>query len=563
MRALKREVVGARDLAIAEVTPLEIRPPRRWDGNRAVRAFRALLSQFTLQPYGDQLCSPTARFWIFCARVLILIMATAESISWGYVGSLFGTGFTALLTGLAAAVSLFFVIWLVDATFVTMDTSRAWYQKALSNEERVSDKDEQKRFFIGLFIRTGIVIVSLAITAPFLAQLVFRRDVVETIAARNRAAIASTRSALIARYEQQRHPLDSALNSTQTAGILEAAGKGISGRYGRGPAVIAMEQRVGDLRRRIAAIDRERDSVVMLYDRLPAAELASRFGVPLLDDGLRSRSEILEVMLANPDYSGARLAVGVFLSFLFLGLVILKLFQPRSVAIYYSEQLQSLYTDYSQGKFDEHLEHFDRPRAGAPMTPQRFEEWCLKYYQKVRAEEELRRVSEQAIHTHERKMRTWVDDLRMQEDLLDAKRKRYEQISAEVIETESRLQALNTQVDTERQELARSSKTLEAITEHIATGTLDVRGVARGFAAQAKVQEVIDQLEEAIRMHDSQIADLALRVPLRREEASRLRDEMVVLERAVRDLYGRLTKERSAYHDWLSQQRTLKRRPVS
>jgi hypothetical protein len=197
------------------------------------------------------------------------------------------------------------------------------------------------------------------------------------------------------------------------------------------------------------------------------------------------------------------------------------------------------------------------------MTPQRFEEWCLKYYQKVRAEEELRRVSEQAIQTHERKMRTWVDDLRMQEDLLDAKRKRYEHISAEVIETESRLQALNTQVETERQEMARSQQTLAAITEHIATGTLDVRGVARGFAAQAKVQEVIDQLEEAIRIHDSQIADLALRVPLRREEAARLREEMLVLERAVRDLYARLTKERSAYHDWLAQQRTLKRRPVS
>ena len=188
------------------------------------------------------------------------------------------------------------MIWLVDATFVTMDTSRAWYQKALSNEPRDTDKEEQKKFYIGLFIRTGIVIVSLAITAPFLAQLVFRRDVVETIASRNRSAIANTRAALIANYEQQRHSLDSTLNATQAAGILEAAGKGISGRYGRGPAVIAMEQRVRDLQRRIGAIERERDSVIG-QSALPGARGVQRaLGA---SDSARARSAVLDSMASQ------------------------------------------------------------------------------------------------------------------------------------------------------------------------------------------------------------------------------------------------------------------------
>ena len=42
------------------------------------------------------------------------------------------------MTGLAAAVSLFFVIWLVDATFVSMDTSRAYYSKLLATD---ADRD--------------------------------------------------------------------------------------------------------------------------------------------------------------------------------------------------------------------------------------------------------------------------------------------------------------------------------------------------------------------------------------------------------------------------------------
>jgi hypothetical protein len=545
-------------LTLGEVTPIDRRQNRLVEN----RALRALLSQFSLRPHGDQLCAPTARFWIFCARVLIIIMATAEASSWGYVGSLFGKGITGWIIGLAAAVSLFFVVWLVDATFVTLDTSRAYYQRVLSSE--ATDAAAEKRKFVaGLLIRATIVVVSLWITAPFLAQIVFNRDIEETIGTRNRSATATARAAIADRFEKRLQPMDSALNVAQTFGVMEAAGRGPSGRYGRGAAVIANERRVEDLQRRIATLTQERDSVLYLFDSMPATQLASRFGVSIIDEGLRSRSEVLEGILANPDYSGAQLALRSFLSFLFLGLVILKLFQPRSIGIYYSEQLQSLYTDYLQGKFDEYLDPHDRPRIGSPMTPQRFEEWCLASYRDVREEGEQRRLSEQAIHTHERKMRTWVDDLRSQEDFLAAKRQRFEEISTEVIETESRLQALTTQVETERQELSRSMKTLDAITEHIATGTLDVRGVARGFAAQAKVQNVIDALEETIRLRDSQIAELALRVPLRREEAVRLRDEILDLEQVVRELNSRVARERSAYHDWLSSQPKLSRRPVA
>lgn len=555
MRAFRRELV-ARELPLKEVTPLEL-PPRQREEHRA---FRAFLAQFSLRPYGDQLCSPTARFWIFCARILILIMATSEAVSWGYVGALFGTGFASVITAVAAAGSLFFLIWFVDATFVTLDTSRAYYHRKLSVDPRINDQVEQKKFVAGLGIRALIVVVSLWITSPFLAQLVFRRDVEETIAARNRAAVAATRATIAGDFEKRRQPLDSALEATQSTGVLEAAGRGPSGRYGRGPAVIAMELRAQDLQRRINAIEHERDSVLSVFDASTPAQLSSRFGVQIVDRGLRSRSEILDVMLDNPDYSGAQIALQAFLSFLFLGLVILKLFQPRSIGIYYSEQLQGLYTDYLQGKFDEHLDPLDRPRSGTPMTPQRFEEWCLKSYRAVREHEQQRRDTEQALQTHERKMRTWVDDLRLQEELLDEKRKRFETISAEVIEIESRLQALSAQSEIERQELARNTRTLEALAEHIATGSLDVRGVARGFAAQAKVQSAIDELEESIRVRESQIADLALRVPLRREEATRLRDEMIDLERQVRDLYARLTRERGAYHDWLASQPSLVRR---
>ena len=566
MRALKREPAANRDLTIGEITPVEHPVEQRWSFSG--EALREFFAQFSLQPHGQQLQTPTAKFWIFCARVLIVIMASAEAVSWGYVGSRLGVGAGSIVTGLAAAMSLFFVIWLADATFVTMDTSRAYYQRMLSPKDKADEGlfdglVEQRKFVAGLVIRGVIVVVSLWITAPFLAQLVFRSDVIDTIRSRNGTSIASARTALAARYDEQLRPLDSALNATQSEGILEAAGQGLSGRYGRGAAVIAMEERAADLKRRIAEVGMERDSTLFAFDRAPASVLSTRFGVPLLDDGLRSRSEVLSVLMENPDYSGTQVALGVFLSFLFLGLLILKLFQPRSVGIYYSEQLQSLYTDYTQGKFDEHLDPHDRARTGAPMTPQRFEEWCVLSYRNVREEDERRRRTEQAIQTHERKMRTWVDDLRLQEDLLDERRKRYESISAEVIDIESRLQSLNLQAETERRELDRSNKTLSAIGQHIASGTVDdVRSVERGFAAQAKVQAVIDELEESLRVREAQIGELELRIPIRREESTHLREDIADLDRVVRDLYTRLAKERVAYHDWLGSQPTLRGQPT-
>ena len=87
-----------------------------------------------------------------------------------------------------------------------------------------------------------------------------------------------------------------------------------------------------------------------------------------------------------------------------------------------------------------------------------------------------------------------------------------------------------------------------------------MRSVERGFAAQAKVQSQIDELEESLRIREGQIGELELRIPIRREEAQHLREDIADLDRVVRDLYSRMTKERASYHDWLGQQPTLRSR---
>src|SRR5438128_1660419 len=51
---------------------------------------RRLWWRLCLTPYGHSLLTPGASFWIFSARLAICIMATAEAISWAYLGYYIG-----------------------------------------------------------------------------------------------------------------------------------------------------------------------------------------------------------------------------------------------------------------------------------------------------------------------------------------------------------------------------------------------------------------------------------------------------------------------------------------
>lgn len=64
--------------------------------------------------------------------------------------------------------------------------------------------------------------------------------------------------------------------------------------------------------------------------------------------------------------------------------MLLKLFEPRSVSVYFSERLQGLYRQYLGGLFDPHLDPAERSVGSAPMTPLRFEDWCLNTYPAIR-----------------------------------------------------------------------------------------------------------------------------------------------------------------------------------
>ncbi len=502
----------------------------------------------TLKLYGDSLCTAGASFWIFCARVVILIMATAEAFAWGYVASFFG-GSLRWVAAAVAAGFVFAIIWIIDSTFMTLDLKRSQYEHVLLGRPRASVGRERMRFWGGVVGRLLLVTGSLYLSAPFLAQLVFREDIDARIRAVNAERVAAQRLALDSEFDRRREELLERQLELEDARIAEAAGKGLSGRYGRGPAVQTIELQLADTVAELEAVGAERSAALARFDALDAVQVSETYGVELVGNGIQSRGEILKEVLSGPSYQNAELAVRAFLFFLFMGLLILKVFQPRSVEVYYSEQLQSLYGQYRAGAFDELLPPAERSTGPAAMDALRFEDWCLQTYALNRCEERERRAQARELQRAEQ----FIGHLQRIAETNEAE-------MAPILEQHSRgrgrVRALEDELDEVRLHLqskeirlANQEETRRAMDENLKRVELDGSSFGAAMGVRGRLTEELAQLEAEVldlqrrvtsleRRREAEVAELG---GLDRE-LSRRRALLDGVEARVRDSRERLVQ---------------------
>ena len=363
------------------------------------------MRRLALKPFGDKLLTRSADFWLFSARLIILTMATAEGIAWGYMGALMSRA-NPILAAATAGVFVFVLVWIIDATFMTLDLSRGFYERVLLGKEE-SPWREKLKLAGGIAARVAIVSASLFITAPFLAQAIFAEDVNEEMSRRNAGAVASKRADVERPFVARGSELRREQQLLEQQRIQEAAGIGLSGKYGRGPALETIERQLADKRGELAAVEASRTSALQHFDGLTQPQLEQQYGVRFLAPGVHSSGELLRDLLKSPQFTGAELAIRAFLVFLFLGLLILKVFQPRSVAVYFNEQLHSVYDEYRKGLFDNYLPEAERASSGGTMDPLRFEDWCLNTYARIRMEDERRRETAREMRMHELLVEQW------------------------------------------------------------------------------------------------------------------------------------------------------------
>lgn len=503
--------------------------------------------RLSLKPYGDALCTPGAAFWIFCARVAIFIMAAAEAVSWSYLGYYIGQSSQPYVTAAIAGLAVFSVIWIIDASFITLDTSRSADESSILG--RTSDRrPDRLKLATGLLIRAVIISSTLVISAPFLAQLVFYRDISAEMNRRDANLVAKRRAELAASYDARLSGLLQTRRELDDASIREAAGTGPSRRLGRGPAVATIERRLTDVDAQMDALRSEKAAALSAYDALGRADLQKRYGLQFADDGIRTRGEILTALRANQTYQNAELAIRAFLAFLFLALIVLKLFQPASVAVYFSETLQDLHGQYRAGAFDAWLPPEERSYARAGLTPLRFKSWCIENYRDVRLEEERQRRVASALtirKSREAELRTMR---RHAEEEAAPVRDETNRVLDGLGELHNEAQTLKRELDASREQLAKQEAALELINTTIRSG-IGGDTFVRAAEAQAALERDAAQTRATIRAHESSLERLARQAQRQQEVLAELRARLASREALVASVdaqISQLTSDTSA-----------------
>lgn len=391
-----------------------------------------LLRLFRLKPYGNQLIDGMAELWLLLAAVNVAAIAICDAIAWAYFGYTTAHGMAAYFAAGLAGVIVFTLVGSLDAMFIMHDRSRG-------------------RAKLAFVARVVLVVLTFTVTAPFLTQLFFARDIQASIARRNEQTIATKRARLASALDDRANETRAILSLRQRDLEKEIAGSGASGRYGKGPTAAAIERDIANLEAEIVAAERTKSSELQAFDQKPET-----YGVDLLREGPETRARAVAELAKSPSFRATQLTIKAFLLFMFLGLVCLKLFQPESVPIYYSAQLQSAYTRLKAGVFNNWIDS----REHGEMTPVRFADWYENDQQMRDVTDRLRDQTALAIE----RLKAQEDAVRVLHDTLQQDITRMHADLANVAETgttleqelvarEQELTALNGKVAEEQQAL--------------------------------------------------------------------------------------------------------------
>jgi hypothetical protein len=412
-----------------------------------------LLRHLQLRPHGENLLTSSAGFWLFSARALIVTMALAEALAWGRLGYVFGERSVGWIAAGVVATIILVVVWMIDVSLITMD--RAWREHAAAILGYKTDGHGRSlRTGFTVLLRIGLLFGSLYITAPYLAQVVFYKDIQRFIDNEAVTNIDTARKELIAKRDAEIATKSGEVAARRLALEREVAGGGISGRYGYGPAAETIAAELKKQETEQEQLVAGKATALSAFDNLASDWrsnrdlLAANYNVALPQTSILENSRALEALRQRPEYQSTELAVKAFLAFVFFGLLLLKLFEPTSIRLYMSEVLQQEYVRYLAGTFDEALPDTERSTVKpSPMTPQRLydflaNEWSKGHHMQAAHDHGVARIRAMARGVSEfETMRT-----RLMEDVREAQAA-YDDASAAASDARQSLIELNSAMD--------------------------------------------------------------------------------------------------------------------
>jgi hypothetical protein len=378
----------------------------RFIGRRKTRV--RVLSQFlTLAPYGNHLSDSVVRTWRGFATLNIAAIAVCDAMAWAYLAySTTPRGSSYLAATIVGTLVLCLIVTL-DISMVTHDTTK-----------RTSGHGHP-RWWMAVAIRVAFVVLSFSITAPFITQIFFSRDV-RAFAERFAAEARETARAKIAhRYDVLLEANRGKASQLAAALSKELAGHGASSQFGSGPVAASLRRELAWAESEITRVELARDRELNAFDLGSSATLSQHYGSQIDSRSATARILALSELQKSKQFISASRSIRLFIAFLFLGLLVLTAFKPEQVRVYYSEEVQAAYEQYIAGLFGEMA--FAAPRE---MTPVRFALW-YRTQSLLQASKEISNAIEKIIDQLQQQVSSQNDDLAagsMKQQLAEARR---------------------------------------------------------------------------------------------------------------------------------------------
>ena len=469
-----------------------------------------------LRPHGGRLLTFSGSMWLVFANVLVLAMAISESVAWGYTGSQLGTGTASLIYGGFTALIVFCMVFAIDASLITMDRAYTEHSAELAVHE--SSRRDSSRSWVSILIRIGVLAVSMTITAPYLAELVFWADIDKHIAEKEHKQDSADKAALEQEMKRELDGIKGDRDGKEKEYEAECAGLGPSHRYGCKDAAGAINAAVLRLNAEIDATETNNADKLARFDE--DREVHKRPGP------MEIRKALNELVNADPEYRTSEYTIMAFLGLIFAGLLLLKLYEPHSIRLYFSEILQMEYERYLAGTFDDKLHVTERSSASRPIGPKRFYEFLRHRKQDVAG-----RLLDELEHTRN----LIADELKAVKGERDALRETRNAESERLAQAKSEWSQWSGELKDRRTQLndLRTS----------AGGGLDgqariefASSLRRGIADLERplrdLEQKLPSLTDSVRRFDEDLEDAELRL-------SRKKDDLRSAETAIRDFRAR------------------------
>lgn len=380
------------------------------DPRKKPNFLQRILFFMTLRQSGNNLLTNGAKGYLIAMSVIMILVAVAEGIAWGYFGTAFIPA-NPTMSGLVLGTFVFLLIWFFDRMLLTSDFMEHEHRFRLNGSTETKKdikKSKQSHYRLtGFFIaRLVIALASLYIAAPYVTQLVFNADIENKQQEYFQQAVLEVKQKYQDTQQVQLDELMKKIEQKNNEYQKEIAGGvgSLSGYKGVGVTAKAIGQELEELKQQYQQLDvdtKQRLQQIELalknrnYEELIALDIRVDKDSPIL-----RRTAIKDIKQQYPtEFAEVEHTVQGLLLILAIILLGMKLMQFTTAKLYFSSNLQSKWNQYCLGKYDQYLPETEQRQVllnSHEALPEEFERMMIDLHQrKAEMDVENRRKAEQ------------------------------------------------------------------------------------------------------------------------------------------------------------------------